>query len=206
MKFVTSDTHFFDTSIIKHYNFAPARSHFFNVNDMNFQIIRSWNSVVSGTDLVYHCGDIGVYYKSSNKEALLSILMQLHGSIIFIKGNHDSRDLFKYLQKNNFFLNEKNGIKKFYFHNVGTYFKYNHRQFFLTHYPLFFGKTQNSINLHGHIHYNSIPIKENINIGVDSKDFDYFPKKEKPTFGTPLSMQQIEFLIKAKSDDFYKRR
>ncbi|MGL2324735.1 metallophosphoesterase [Oenococcus oeni] len=203
MKFVTSDTHFFDAGLMNHPNFAPARQNFFQVEDMNQAIIDAWNKVVSPIDTVYHCGDIGIFYKYGSKEEMLKILKQLHGNIIFVKGNHDSQDFFKYLAANNYRI--ENQQLKFSFHYVGAYFKYDHRQYFLTHYPLIFGITPNSINLHGHIHHNSVDIKENINVGIDSADFDYFPTDRQPDFGAPLSMKQIEYLVNAKKNDFAKR-
>ncbi|WP_439424910.1 metallophosphoesterase [Oenococcus alcoholitolerans] len=206
MKFVTADTHFFDPAMIEHPHFAPRRADFLTVGDMDQAIIDAWNHTVTDQDVVYHCGDIAVYYKTASPKQLLDLLDHLKVQIIFVKGNHDSRDLFKYLEKNNHPVSADNPNKKFSFHDVGAYFKYDHHQFFLTHYPLIFGITQNSINLHGHIHHSSVDIKENINVGIDSADFDYFPHDHMPIFGAPLSMQQIDFLIKAKADDFAKRR
>lgn len=204
MIFVTSDTHFFDNALLGHPHFAPERQRFLSVNEMNDAIVDAWNQTVQPEDTVYHCGDIGVFYREGSKEAMLDLLTNLHGNLIFVKGNHDSHDFLKYLNNHNF--KSENGADKFAFEDVGAYFKYDHRQYFLTHYPLIFGITKNSINLHGHIHHSSIDIKENINVGIDSADFDYFPKEMKPIFGAPLSMEKIEYLIKAKSDDFAKRR
>ncbi|MDN6899484.1 metallophosphatase [Oenococcus sicerae] len=204
MNFVTSDTHFFDAGLIGHPHFAPARQDFLQVNDMNEAIIEAWNKVVMPVDTVYHCGDVGVFYKNGSKEDMLAILNRLQGNIIFVKGNHDSHDFFKYLDANNY--KTASGQPKFSFHDVGAYFKFDHRQYFLTHYPMIFGITTNSINLHGHIHHSSVDIKENINVGIDSSDFDYFSKEQCPAFGTPLSMKQVEFLVQAKADDFAKRR
>ncbi len=98
MKFVTSDTHFFDAGLMNHPNFAPARQNFFQVEDMNQAIIDAWNKVVSPIDTVYHCGDIGIFYKHGSKEEMLKILKQLHGNIIFVKGNHDSQDFLSIWQ------------------------------------------------------------------------------------------------------------
>lgn len=204
MIFVTSDTHFFDANMMTHPNFAPERYDFFDVRDMNHAIIDAWNQVVTNNDTVYHLGDIGVFYEHGSKEEMLDLLTSLNGNLVLIKGNHDSRDFFKFLEKNNF--EYRMGINKFSFEDVGSYFKYNRRQYYLTHYPMVLGIVGNIINLHGHIHHYSVDVKENINVGIDSADFDYFFKENKPKFGAPLSMEQVEFLIKAKKDDFTKRR
>ena len=204
MNFVTSDTHFFDANLMTHPHFAPLRIDFVDVNDMNETIIESWNQVVSTEDTVYHLGDIGVFYENGNKEKMLEILNRLNGQLVLIKGNHDSRDFFKFLEKNNYEVTK--GNLKFSFEDVGSYFKYNHHQFYLTHYPLMLGINENIINLHGHIHNYAVDIKDNINVGIDSKDFDYFFKDDKPKFGAPIDMSQVDFLIKAKLEDFAKRR
>ncbi|MDE6375988.1 MAG: metallophosphatase, partial [Ligilactobacillus sp.] len=80
----------------------------------------------------------------------------------------------------------------------------DHRQYYLTHYPLMLGIAPKIINLHGHIHHYAVNAKENINVGVDSPEFDYLPTK--PDFGQPLSMLQVEAIVEAKKDDYLKRR
>ncbi|MDR0899522.1 MAG: metallophosphoesterase family protein [Lactobacillaceae bacterium] len=204
MIFVTSDTHFFDANLMTHPHFAPDRIDFIRVEDMNETIIEAWNEVVEEKDTVYHLGDIGVFYEHGSNQEMLDILNRLHGNLVLIKGNHDSRDFFKFLDQNNYEV--RKGINKFAFEDVGSYFKANHHQFYLTHYPMLLGINKNIINLHGHIHHYSVDIKDNINVGIDSSDFDYFFKDQKPKFGAPISLEQVDFLIRAKADDFAKRR
>ena len=81
-----------------------------------------------------------------------------------------------------------------------------HHQFFLTHYPMMFGKTDSSINLHGHIHHYSVAVPENINVGVDSADLDYLMQTERPAWGTPLSLDELDIIIQRKHDAFAKGR
>ena len=54
--FITADTHFGDTNIIT-YEKRP----FSSIEDMNKQMIASWNNVVNENDMVFHLGDVGVY-------------------------------------------------------------------------------------------------------------------------------------------------
>lgn len=204
MIYVTSDTHFFDANMMEHPHFAPDRINFYFVDDMNDAIINAWNEVVSNNDTVYHLGDIGVFYEHGDEQSMLDILNKLNGNLVLIKGNHDSRDFFKFLNKNNYEI--RKGILKFTFENVGSYFKANHKQFYLTHYPMILGVNKNIINLHGHIHHSAIDIKDNINVGIDSSDFDYFFKEEKPKFGAPLSLAEIDLLVRYKENDFNKRK
>ena len=72
-----SDTHFDHANIIKLCN-RP----FANVDEMNEEMVRRWNSVVTPADTVYHLGDFAwkrnEYWRS-----------RLNGHIIWVPGNHD---------------------------------------------------------------------------------------------------------------------
>ncbi|WP_295746585.1 metallophosphoesterase [uncultured Limosilactobacillus sp.] len=201
MQFVTADTHFFHKDLLGIDDFAPRP--FTSVSEMNQTIIDHWNEKVGENDVVYHLGDIALYFIKPPKkayESIFQVLNQLHGHLVLIKGNHDSRALFKYLAQHNYAYN---GRAKFEFHDVGKLIKYDHRQYYMTHYPLLLGIAPQIINLHGHIHHNSVPIKENINVGVDSPELDYLG--EKVQFGAPLSMAEVEKMVERKRDDFLKR-
>ena len=82
--FFISDTHFSHSRMIEN----GWRS-FNSTAEMNEYIIKQWNSVVSENDTVYHLGDICICrWKDYQKD----IESQLNGNIIYIKGNHDSRN------------------------------------------------------------------------------------------------------------------
>ena len=79
---------------------------------MNQTIINNWNDKVGENDIVYHLGDIALYFTKPQRnayQAILEVLLQLHGHLILIKGNHDNRTLFKYLESNNYELNNTDG-------------------------------------------------------------------------------------------------
>lgn len=78
--YFTADCHFNHKNIIK-YTKRP----FKNVNEMNFELIRRWNEIVSPNDLVYHVGD----FAFKNKRETRKIEKQLNGTIVHIRGNHD---------------------------------------------------------------------------------------------------------------------
>ncbi len=90
--FVISDTHFFDSSIIRHTKrgFINPQTGKFNLFkdefEMNRHIIESWNSVVSKKDTVFHLGDF--CSKCTYTQARV-IFNNLNGNIILIAGNHD---------------------------------------------------------------------------------------------------------------------
>ena len=81
--FLTADTHFGHTNIIKYEN-RP----FMTVELMDATMIKNWNKVVSNDDLVLHCGDVSFY----NKEKTTEIISQLNGKKVLVKGNHDQRN------------------------------------------------------------------------------------------------------------------
>lgn len=85
--FFTSDMHFGHTNVIKYCN-RPYSS----VEDMDNQLIANWNSIVSRNDKVYHVGDFAFY----PQDKIGDIIKQLHGTILFVPGNHD-KNLVKYL-------------------------------------------------------------------------------------------------------------
>lgn len=78
--FLTSDTHFGHTNIIK-YCARP----FASADEMDAELIRRWNSVVGVQDVVLHLGDFA--FKS--RADINAILAQLNGHIYLVMGNHD---------------------------------------------------------------------------------------------------------------------
>lgn len=77
--FFTSDLHFGHKNIIKFDN-RP----FFDVNDMNKELIKRWNNKVTKDDVVYVCGDF-IWKRSIATD----IIKELKGQIVLVKGNHD---------------------------------------------------------------------------------------------------------------------
>lgn len=198
MQYFTSDTHFFHKDLLGNNEFAPRP--FPSVEVMNQTIIDHWNARVAPTDTVYYLGDIALYFThpaSQSNQAVGEVLSQLNGHLELIKGNHDSRALFKYLAANNPI---EHGRPKYAFHDVGVLIKYDHRQYYLTHYPMMLGIVKQIINLHGHIHHYAVPVKENINVGVDTPEQRYL---DAPLpFGTPFSTAEIEQMVTGKAAEF----
>lgn len=202
MKFFTSDTHFFHSELLGDHDFAPRD--FKNITEMNEAIVKNWNERVGKNDTVYHLGDIALHFvrpeKQSNQD-VFDLLNRLNGHLVLVKGNHDSRQLFKFLGEHNY---KWSNSPKFEFHDVGTIIKLNHRQLIMSHYPISLGIVNQIINLHGHIHHYSVNAKENINVGVDSPEKDYLDYKI--PFGAPFSENDLEQMIEGKRVDYLKRR
>lgn len=85
----TSDTHFGQERTL-----TLSKRPFRDVNHMDRELIRNWNSVVKEGDVVYHLGDFG------SKETAADVIRQLNGSTIFlILGNYDGEDILSELTK-----------------------------------------------------------------------------------------------------------
>ena len=80
--FYISDTHFDHAKII-----TLAKRPFANVDEMNEEIVRRWNNVVTNDDYVYFLGDFAWKFNRVGYWA-----SRLKGRIIFIRGNHDHDD------------------------------------------------------------------------------------------------------------------
>ena len=87
MIWFTSDTHFNHANIIEYTN-RP----FANVDEMNQELIRRWNEIVSPEDTIYHLGDVTLEgWKTAQK-----FLNQANGKIFIVPGGHDHRWINEY--------------------------------------------------------------------------------------------------------------
>lgn len=167
MIYFTSDTHFFHSNII---NLADRP--FENCNEMNYCLIRNWNSYVSDNDEIYILGDFA--YKGDATK-VNEILRKLKGKKYLIKGNHD-----KYLNQEEFEKNAFEWIKDYYVLN------YKKEKFVLFHYPIleWDGYFKGVAHLYGHVHncnkdkqqtdrLKTILGDKAYNVGVDTNN--YFP-------------------------------
>lgn len=140
---ITSDTHFshrnitkFETTRRKYGTFSES-GELLSVDtaQMDADIIANHNSVVQPNDLVYILGDI-----AWNKQTAPSLINQLNGNKVLIRGNHDF-DSKPFLSC---------------FTKVVDYLDVKHfgERFVLFHYPIFEWDRMHygSIHLHGHLH------------------------------------------------------
>lgn len=193
LNYFIADTHFFHAQLLGNNDFAPRL--FETTAAMNQAMIEAWNSRVDENDVVYHLGDIAMNPGDQpDAQAVFDILNQLNGQIVLIKGNHDSRALFKFINKQNYEF--RKGQMKFKFHDVGALIKFDHAQYYLTHYPMLMGIVKQIVNLHGHIHHNMVPIAEDINVGVDAPEREFL--SEPLPFGAPLKEEEIEEIFEKK--------
>ena len=149
MDYLTSDSHFFHSNIIKYCD-RP----FTDALEMNKALISNWNSTVTKNDRVWHLGDVCM----CNKEKAIGVLKQLNGHKILIKGNHDNHSNQWYLDI---------GFDVVYNHSVIL-----HQKYILTHFPMeMINNFGEFVNIHGHIHQRSIDRENFYNVSVEHHDY-----------------------------------
>jgi len=145
MYFFVADSHLGHYNILKYCN-RPFNS----IEEMDEEIIKRFNSVVSKDDIVIHAGD----FTLKGKREAYKYVEQLNGQNIFLKGSHD------YWLK---------GTKS---HEIWEK-KIEDMYIVVCHYPLLSWPRSHygSIMLHGHCH-GAIPSEgRRMDIGVDTNNF-----------------------------------
>lgn len=155
MIYFTSDLHF---NHDREFIYKPRG--FSSIEEMNEEIIRRWNEIVTDEDDVYVLGDLMLL----DNQKGIDCLRRLKGNIIVIYGNHDTaprigayNELFDCL-------------------GYAQMIKIDKYQFYLSHYPTYTSNLENNayisehiINLHGHTHskskfYQDIPFMYNVSL------------------------------------------
>ena len=154
--FVISDHHLYHQNIITYEN-RP----FVDLNQMHKELIKNHNSVVSKNDKVFFLGDVSF----SNKENTEEIIKKMNGHKILIKGNHDTRG--------------KNWYFDVGFDEVIDYPIIIKSFFILSHEPVYLNGLIPYINIHGHIHGNTMSQNYYVNVSVEQTNY------------TPVSLDKI---------------
>lgn len=167
--FFTSDTHFSSERKIK-----LKQTPFESVEQMNYEQVKRWNSVVRKNDIVYHLGDFGDY----------DFVKKLNGKVILILGNYEENEI---KQNKTTFKQFKDKLINLGFYDViqngkKLNIKDLKTPLYLTHKPT--NCKKGMINLFGHVHTLK-PVNENgFNVCVNYYDF------------TPVSLETIKSNIK----------
>jgi calcineurin-like phosphoesterase family protein len=156
--FVTSDTHFGHTNIIKYCN-RP----FASVEEMDHELVTRWNNKVPKGSTVYHLGDFCFYKDPAQAEA---VIRSLNGNIHLAAGNHDNwwdkqgQPRAKWQRVIDCFETISHGV-------VET--KLGKNMVVLCHYPIesWNGKFHGSWHFHGHSHGGATAMPGRLDAGVD---------------------------------------
>lgn len=134
MNYYIADTHFRHSNVLK-FDSRP----FFTLEEMEKEMIKNWNNVVTKNDVVYILGD----FCWGKEDEWLEILQQLKGHKVLIRGNHDLK-------------NPSTKLKNM-FQDIKDYKEItdNGRHVIMSHYPMMFYKgayDKNTYMLCGHVH------------------------------------------------------
>lgn len=141
--FITSDTHFGHSNILK---YEAEKRPFSSIEEHDEELVYRWNATVKPNDTVWHLGDVLFGEKSFATVARLNGLKKL------VLGNHDNQPMSKYLE----YFDEVCGVAKL-------------RGYILSHVPIHpsqFYKFKG--NLHGHMHSNKLDDPRYINVSVEN--------------------------------------
>lgn len=136
-----------------------------NEEENRWRICEDWRKKVTKRDIVYVLGDA-----CFSMETVFEF-RDLPGKKILIRGNHDSLDTQVYLK---------------YFDGVYGLLKY--KEFWLSHAPIHPLELRGKVNLHGHVHYSSLP---------DNRYLNCCPENLWPLVGSSLiSLTEIREYLK----------
>lgn len=186
--FFIGDLHLGHAKIIE-YTERP----FSTVDEMDEQLIKNWNGVVSPKDEVYIIGDFAL----TGREKTEQYLTALKGNKYLIHGNHD------YWTSNANCKKYVTWIKDYY------ELKENKRTWVLCHYPLYSWNKRRSgaIHLHAHTHR---PVNLTVDMNVDEFEnhHDFSPDIDFEIFNrymcvsaecinyTPISLEEIRVKLR----------
>lgn len=153
--FFISDTHFSHDNAYHFMNYDGSKMRPWDSSaEADEYMIEKWNLLVKPNDKVYHLGDVGF-----NRNKLDYLLPRLNGTKVLIKGNHDKF-------KPNFYLKYFKDIRGC--HNL--------ENFMLTHIPVHpESKGRFKMNIHGHVHANSISDSWYYNACVEVNNYAPIP-------------------------------
>lgn len=134
-----------------------------------------WINRVKKNDDVYVLGDAAFTME------VVDDFKWLPGRKFLVRGNHDKLDTQTYLK---------------YFQHVYGILKY--KEFWLTHAPVHPQELRGKVNLHGHVHFDTVTSMFLSDHGAeDQRYFNCCPENLWPTFGSALvSLEQIREHIK----------
>jgi len=81
--YFTADLHLHHQYILR---YAKRNPPFRDIDDMDRELIRNWNSATKNTDKIYHLGDFCFTHDSN---VYGRAIRKLYGRRVFLRGNHD---------------------------------------------------------------------------------------------------------------------
>ncbi|MCM1048541.1 MAG: metallophosphoesterase family protein [Clostridiales bacterium] len=148
---------------------------FKSIEEHDRALVKNWNELINADDTVYVLGDVMLKHGLEDTDFSygLSVLQELNGRLIIIRGNHDSVNKIEEYKGCSNVISAGEAALYLNYPEVGSY------HFYLSHYPtLISGKKLKSlktalINLYGHTHqkekfYQEYPYM--YHVGLDAHD------------------------------------
>ena len=146
--YFTSDLH------LGHKNIHKFRTWFNSEQEHQDYIVSCWKKTITKRDDVYVLGDACFTMEA------IALVKDLPGTKHLIRGNHDECDTQVYLTA----FKNVYGLKKY-------------KEFWLSHAPIHPQELRGKVNLHGHVHFHTVP---------DNNYFNCCMENVKPLFGSPF--------------------
>ena len=146
--FLISDQHMGHKNIML-YESRPFR----DAEDMENELIKRHNEMVSKNSLVYILGDFSFYPKEFTKH----IVDQLNGRKYLIRGNHDNHS--------------NNWYRDVGFQEVSKYPIIIWGSVILSHEPVYCNQNMPFVNIHGHSHSVCLQSKKHFNVSADNINY-----------------------------------
>ncbi len=147
--FFIGDLHFGHKGIIKYREFATEADH-------RAFLMERWRCTVREKDLVYVLGD------AAFTDEGLDDIGALPGRKILVRGNHDGLKASRFLDV----FEDVHGM-------LGKY------KMWLTHAPIHPDELRGKVNIHGHVHFKTIPDRRYVNVSAEVIGY------------TPISLQEV---------------
>lgn len=131
------------------------RGHYNSVEEMDADMIKRWNEMISEEDTIYYLGDFAF---KSKKQEIIGYLEKLNfKEMVCVFGNHDNKSF-------------RDAIKQF--SNIegkwADRLKVDGKLLYLSHFPMVIGERKGLYSLHGHLHSTESPNPNyQINVGFD---------------------------------------
>jgi len=149
-EYIWSDLHLSHKNIISYCN-RP----FETVEQMNETLLNNWRNTVGKNDTIFNLGDFCFNW---NGQFLKQTLEKLPGYKVLILGNHDRRYKIQWWQDIGF-------------DEVYPYPVIYKKWYILSHENVFLNEQLPYINIHGHLHQNSLDAKCYVNVCVENTSY-----------------------------------
>ena len=146
--FFIGDLHLGHKNVLK----FEATHGFSSLEEREGYIIGQWCSCVRKNDLVFVLGDVA--FETEKLEVMLS----LPGRKILIRGNHDVFSAMRYLT----FFEDIHGIMPYRAKSIKAW---------LSHAPIHPNELRGRVNIHGHVHYETIQDPRYVNVSACAVDY-----------------------------------